>query len=188
MEEIDDIFRKMIINYMDNQYHIVNNQIIEIGTLRILYPNVFSEELVLDFDIHKDLSDHIIFNWLYENGFDNIMGCWNLWSTNSGLHATIGNYPAYQQTIDWDDDNANIAIGYSAFSSGTTNTTIVGGSGNITTSNNSIAIGNNSGGYGNISWTPTPPYVTSVHTANIEDSPSTLIQMNPDGTIEYITN
>jgi hypothetical protein len=157
MKEIDRIFKTMIIKSIDSEYHINNNRITVIGSYETLYPQTLSERLVEDFDISKDLADHITFNWLFENDFINIMGNWELWSNHSGFHSTISHSP--QQGITIVDGNSHNAI-----VSGNSNAIVLGGNDVLTTSGSS--------------------YTMSMDV--VDSSSTTILQINSDGNHEWV--
>lgn len=75
---IDKKLEKIIIKAIKTQY-IVNDskELISIDDNLINSPKNLSDFIIEMFDIRNDLADLITYNWLFKNGYENILANWN---------------------------------------------------------------------------------------------------------------
>jgi len=76
---IDKKLEKIIIKTIKTQY-IVNDskELISIDDNLINSPKNLSDFIIEMFDIRNDLADLITYNWLFKNGYENILASWDV--------------------------------------------------------------------------------------------------------------
>lgn len=67
----------LIMKMINIDYDIIDNEIICVNEKYALSPKDLSKIIVDLFNINVDMSDYIIFNWLYKNEFKDIRINWN---------------------------------------------------------------------------------------------------------------
>jgi len=79
MGKIDQNVQKLITKTINIHYHVnEHNDIISYEDNIRLSPHTLSNEISLIFDLPKDVSDYIIFDWLLGCGYKNIIDNWSV--------------------------------------------------------------------------------------------------------------
>lgn len=181
MRKIDKKFKGIIVKSISTHYMIsYDNKIIDLETDEIMYPSELSEFIETSFDIKKDIADLIVFGWLLENDFEDIRLNWEAPYSFNGYNTTgiVLGGPENQLMFDYDD---TITLTGDYITGGTTNTIVLGSNNTVTTSDTVVIGDNNTVSFSGASYTYGIDTATS-------DSSGTLVQMNPDGTYEFINH
>lgn len=104
---------KNLINKTLNQSYIidVNNNIYDIINECLISPVKIYESISLMYDIGDDMANLIIFNWLYFNGYQDIIKTWNYIKNN--VHSfNNGKYILGCDTANQSDTNLTIVYEY----------------------------------------------------------------------------
>lgn len=131
-KRLDPIFQETIYKAIDAQYTVNEvKQLIDTIDDTINSPEQLSETVMEMFGLSKDMADVITFNWLFENGFENIKENWGFTWFN-GYHSTTDTVlSGTQLTFDY-----NEGFVYSGVSD-----TIVIGNNNTVDASDTIVLG-----------------------------------------------